>query len=221
MTGVTVSFVVDGREIVLPVTPSSYSWGASKDLNAVDMDSVGSVYLPGNKSAHKDSIQCLFPAQRYPFCAPGAVIDPQYYISLFTALAEQRKIVRYIVGNRVNAQVLIEEFKYQEQDGTGDVYGTIWIAEYTDLAAVTTQTTAVRSDTGNYARTTEPEVTAVQTYTVVKGDCLSVICRRFYGNGGPAWYNALAKYNGIKNPNLIFPGQILTIPPAEQMGVST
>ena len=55
---------------------------------------------------------------------------------------------------------------------------------------------------------------------MVAGDCLSVICRRFYGNGTAKYYNALAAYNGIKNPHLIFPGQVLTLPPASQLGVS-
>ena len=55
---------------------------------------------------------------------------------------------------------------------------------------------------------------------MVAGDCLSVICRRFYGNGTATCYNALAAYNGIKNPHLIYPGQVLTIPPKAQLGVS-
>jgi nucleoid-associated protein YgaU len=116
--------------------------------------------------------------------------------------------------------VLIDEFVYQEQDGTRDVDATIYLAEYIPLDAVTTQTTAsVNGDTENHSRRTEPE-TDTQEYTVVKGDCLSVICRRFYGYGTPNYYNAVARYNGIQNPHLIYPGQVLTLPPAAQLGVS-
>ena len=86
-------------------------------------------------------------------------------------------------------------------------------------ATSTPQTTAAAGDTENYAREAEPE-TDTQTYTVAAGDCLSVICRRFYGYGTPAYYNAVAKYNGIKNPHLIYPGQVLTIPPTAQLGVT-
>lgn len=46
-------------------------------------------------------------------------------------------------------------------------------------------------------------------YTVVSGDTLSEIAYR-YGTT----YQALAKYNGIENPDLIFPGQIIRIPKA-------
>ena len=44
-------------------------------------------------------------------------------------------------------------------------------------------------------------------YTVVSGDTLSGIASR-YGTT----YQELAKYNGIANPDLIFPGQVIRIP---------
>lgn len=46
-------------------------------------------------------------------------------------------------------------------------------------------------------------------YTVQKGDSLWKIAQRFYGNGAACY--ALAHKNGIKNPDLIYPGQVLKI----------
>jgi TolA-binding protein len=51
---------------------------------------------------------------------------------------------------------------------------------------------------------------AVQEITVVKGDCLSRISRRFTGKG--AYYPQILLFNDIKNPNLIHTGQTLRIP---------
>lgn len=212
------AFLIDGQEVALPVTPSSYRWGAAKAINSVDVDAVGSLYLPGRCAAHSDSVECMFPNRSYPFSTPGAVTDPKYYIEIFSALAKSEKIVRYIVGDRVNAKVMVEEFRYEERDGTGDVYATIYLKEYIDLEAVTTESAAVNKNTGNYNR--PPENTGMQHYTVQRGDCLSVICRRFYGNGTAKYYNAVAKYNGIKNPHLIYAGQKLALPPASQLGVA-
>jgi LysM repeat protein len=45
------------------------------------------------------------------------------------------------------------------------------------------------------------------TYTVVRGDTLGAIARRF-----GTTVQAIASLNGIANPNLIFPGQVLRIP---------
>jgi 3D (Asp-Asp-Asp) domain-containing protein/LysM repeat protein len=50
------------------------------------------------------------------------------------------------------------------------------------------------------------------SYTVKHGDSLWRIATRHYGNG--AVYAKIAQVNGIKNPNLIFPGQLLVLPDA-------
>lgn len=51
---------------------------------------------------------------------------------------------------------------------------------------------------------------AVRTYTVVSGDTLWAIAERFYGDGSK--YQQIADASGIPNPDLIHPGQVLTIP---------
>jgi hypothetical protein len=51
--------------------------------------------------------------------------------------------------------------------------------------------------------------TARSAYTVVPGDTLSRISARFCGT--PADYPALASASGIANPDLIFPGQAITL----------
>jgi len=48
---------------------------------------------------------------------------------------------------------------------------------------------------------------AERTYTVVKGDTLSAIGKRF----GVNWRD-IAKLNNIKNPDLIHPGEVFRIP---------
>ena len=55
-----------------------------------------------------------------------------------------------------------------------------------------------------------PAPAAPRTYTVVSGDTLWAISERFYGDG--AKYQRIADASGIANPDLIQPGQVLTIP---------
>jgi nucleoid-associated protein YgaU len=45
---------------------------------------------------------------------------------------------------------------------------------------------------------------------VVSGDTLWAIAERFYGNGNR--YPEIAAASGVPNPDLIHPGQVLTIP---------
>jgi hypothetical protein len=49
-----------------------------------------------------------------------------------------------------------------------------------------------------------------RTYTVVSGDTLWAIAERFYGDGSK--YQRIADASGVSNPDLIHPGQVLTIP---------
>jgi LysM domain-containing protein len=55
-----------------------------------------------------------------------------------------------------------------------------------------------------------PPPPAPRTYTVVSGDTLWAIAERFYGDGSK--YQVIADASGISNPDLIHPGQELTIP---------
>ncbi|QLL05894.1 LysM peptidoglycan-binding domain-containing protein [Mycobacterium vicinigordonae] len=56
----------------------------------------------------------------------------------------------------------------------------------------------------------EPAPPAARTYTVESGDTLWAIAERFYGDGSK--YQVIADASGIPNPDLIHPGQELTIP---------
>ncbi len=55
-----------------------------------------------------------------------------------------------------------------------------------------------------------------QYYTVKKGDYLSKIAKEIYGNANK--YNVIFEANKpmLKDPNLIYPGQVLVIPPLEK-----
>lgn len=57
-----------------------------------------------------------------------------------------------------------------------------------------------------------PAKTFYDSYVVVKGDCLWNISRKFYGAGKMYTKIYNANTDIIKNPNLIYPGQILKIP---------
>ena len=60
----------------------------------------------------------------------------------------------------------------------------------------------------------EPEPEA-QFYTVQRGDSLSKISKEYYGD--PMKYKAIFEANMpmLKDPNLIYPGQVLRIPPMD------
>jgi nucleoid-associated protein YgaU len=57
-----------------------------------------------------------------------------------------------------------------------------------------------------------PPAPAPRTYTVAKGDSLSKIAKKFYGDANE-WNRIFeANRDTVKNPDQIRPGQVLTIP---------
>lgn len=62
-------------------------------------------------------------------------------------------------------------------------------------------------------QTQESEEASGTVYTVVKGDCLWNIAKKFYGSGGKWRIIFNANRDIIKNASLIYPGQVLVIPP--------
>ena len=65
----------------------------------------------------------------------------------------------------------------------------------------------------NDQMTVEQSAPEAQYYTVVKGDNLSKISKQYYGD--PNKYNKIFEANKpmLKSPDLIYPGQVLRIPP--------
>jgi hypothetical protein len=120
-----------------------------------------------------------------------------------------------------NMKVSLEDYKITEEAKNGfDFKVKFNLKQYRDYG---TKTVNIKIAASKPKASVEPKretnnspaPAAAQTYTVVRGDCLWNIAKRFYGSG--AKYTVI--YNANKgviggNPNLIYPGQVLTIPAA-------
>lgn len=216
-------FIRDDISLVMPVTPGDYQWSNGKNIETINISQIGDVYRPGGRARFSGSFEFLLPAQEYPWMEAGARADPQYYLDYLNAWSLDDRTVRMILtGTEINALVYIEDVTQREKDGTGDRYVTVTIREYEDLEAV--EVANPNSSTQNGGRVPAATGTAgkIQSYTIGRGDTLSIICRRYYGRSTSKYYNALAKYNGIRNPNLIYPGTTIRIPPESTLlGVSS
>jgi len=195
-------------ELILPVTPQSYEVSKGLNVEMVNIHELGDAILTGYGTLATIKISCMFPANDYSFASDN---DPQPYINQFAKWVEEKRRVRFIVGGtRVNVPVIIEEFRYGENDGTNDVYATIIMREHRILAPV--QVAAPPDANTSRGDGESGSGTSEQSYTAVYGDTLSGICRKFYGNGSADYYNRLAKFNGKSNPNILMTGEVLRIP---------
>jgi nucleoid-associated protein YgaU len=101
-------------------------------------------------------------------------------------------------------------FKHEWYGGHGDCRYTIQLAEARELVVTADAPVLVAAPSAPQPRPTPPPP---KTYTVKPGDSLWAIAKRILGDGS-RWkeiYNANTSVIG-KNPNLIYPGQVLRIP---------
>ena len=68
------------------------------------------------------------------------------------------------------------------------------------------------SDVTSGSSSTAPTVPGGRTYTVVAGDSLSKIAKKLYGDAQQWQQIYEANKDVIKNPDQIYPGQVLKIP---------
>lgn len=203
------------KELVLPVTPARYFWCHPTKIEVVSLDQLGEATLHcGYKMGDCTLENVLLPAQQYPFMVPGSRAAPYEYLYDLEVWCDKGAQLQWIVsGTSVNASVVIEEITQGEQDGTNDLYLTIAMRQWQRLE---TPVLALSGGGATTARDSQTGAASTKTYTVQSGDCLWSLAEKYYGDGSQ--YKKLAAANPeITNPNLIYPGQVLTIPAADDL----
>ena len=105
-----------------------------------------------------------------------------------------------LTGTRVNFYAAIQSLQpYRKGGDPGSIYYKIKLKEYREVRIRQVKV----SSTGT---------AQAKTYTVKPGDCLYNISKSTLGDGGR--YNEIYSLNKdkLKNPNLIYPGQVLQLP---------
>lgn len=199
-------------KIILPVNPAEVQITMPQLNQQQTLLNMGSVNLKGNRDLVTATLSSFFPGKRSPFYR-HAKMTPKRYKEKLQNWKDGKETVRLIITDMgVNLAMLIDKFECTVREGTDDLEYSIELSEYRELnVPAVSMTTKVRADTGLKDRPSEQ--TAAKTYTVVSGDSLWKIAKRLYGDG--AQYTKIYEANkGVigGNPNLIYPGQVYTIP---------
>lgn len=129
-----------------------------------------------------------------------------------------------VSGGGINCDVTIKSFAYKPFGGDGDYSYSITLLEYRPMKIYTTKELGIKKPKKKATSRPSP-AKKKKTYTIVSGDNLWSIARKFYGGSGSDWkkiYDAnksvietAAKKYGRSNSNngwWIYPGTVLTIP---------
>ncbi len=217
------------KKILLPITPEKIDISINSANETVTLINEGEINLLKEAGLTDIEFECLIPQVKYPFAVyKSGFKSAMYFLDYFEKLKNSKKPFQFIICRRMpngkklfntNVKVSLEDYKITEDAGEGfDIKVKVNLKQYREYG---TKKVKIKMKKEKPAASTEsnretsnaPAPPANQTYTVVSGDCLWNIAKRFYGNGSlyTVIYNANQGVIG-GNPNLIYPGQVLVIP---------
>ena len=158
----------------------------------------------------------------------GGVRSPSAYLDMLEELKTGKRTTQFILvrsspsGGKLfdtNIKVSVEDYNIvQDVKANGlDVAVDVSLKQWRDYGTKTATVEQPAEPSQAPTVTVEQEreastAPAAKTYTVKKGDTLWAIAAKYYGKGSEYSKIAGANTDKISNPNLIYPGQVLTLP---------
>lgn len=217
-------------DTLLPVTPSNLSISIKNQNKTLNLINDSEINILKQAGLTEISFSALLPNANYPFAVYNdGFQNANFYLDKLEELKVNQVPFQFIVTRELpsqtalfstNIKVSIESYDITEDVKNGfDIIVKISLKQYQDYG---TKVCTVETDTSSAETnisveevretTTSPTPVTTQTYTVIKGDSLWKIAKYFYGNGNKYKDLLSANSNIISNANLIYPGQVLTIP---------
>lgn len=164
-----------------------------------------------------------------PFVFPMLTGDhtPDFYLGILERLKTSKTATRFIMVRRspdgrmlydTNMRVSVEDYNITEDAKNGlDVSVDVNLKQWRDYGTKTVTVEQPKQSQQQQTVTVTKERDAstapkAKTHTVKKGDTLWALAAKYYGSGAQYTKIYNANKDKISNPNLIYVGQVLTIP---------
>lgn len=217
------SFFIDGME--LPIAPQKLAVkikGNNKTLTLINEGDINFLRAPGLTEITFDAVLPML--GQYSFA--NGYRRPDSYLNKLESLMTGKEPFRFLVSRvspsgrllyDTNMKVSLENYTVTEDATKGpDVTVSITLKQYISYSTKTVTVVKPKPEKKPVVQQKKKRETSsapkVKTYTVKSGDCLWNIAKKYYGNGAQYTKIYNANKGKVKNPNLIYPGQVLTIP---------
>lgn len=213
--------------VLMPITPSKVKVKINNQNETLTLISGEEINILKAAGLTDVSFDLLLPQVPYPFTNGGAQ-PADYYLSLFERLKTAKEPFQWILNREkpngswlfyTNLTVGMEDYQITDDAEEGfDITVTVSLKQYRHYGTKTVTIQPASTPATKPTATVEPpkretsQAPKQSTYTVKSGDCLWNIAKKYLGDGSR--YNEIYNLNKdkIKNPNLIYAGQVLTLP---------
>lgn len=202
------------ERLQLPVNPASIRIQSSHSYEDVTVSQLGEYTVIGDARLRDFSFSSFFPRDYSPsYCEYEAIPAPWDAYATIERWKGTRKPIRLtITGTPINYAVTIRSLDTEpERAGSpGDIYYELALKEYTFLETSRLEMTPVAAKVSGVSSRGDGGGREIpKTYMVKSGDNLTKIGLRY----GLKWRDIYAKNTKVigKDPNRIFPGQVLTL----------
>lgn len=217
--------------MLLPIAPSKLTVKIGNENKTLTLINEGEINVLKKAGLTEIDFEATIPNVEYPFATyKDGFQTAKTFLDAIEKLKTDQKPFQFIVTRmfpngkaifNTNMKVSLENYTIKEDAKQGfDEIVTIKLKQFRDYGTKICKITLPKPSKP-VAVTTQPKrettnspapVNQNKTYTVVRGDCLWNIAKKFYGNGSQYTKIYNANRDKIKSPNLIYPGQVLTIP---------
>jgi LysM repeat protein len=206
-----------GQQLTVPVLPTdgelAYQDGEKKTV-ALDILDLGDVEIPTGVALDNVGWRSFFPArydESYVTESEGRLKKPLEYRNRFSAWKDAGTNLQLVcTAAGLNKSVFIKSFTWALRGAEGDIYYSLQLTEYKKIRPkkVTPGGQPVIGPTAE-DRPAAPAAPGTATYTVKTGDTLTLIGKKVKQPWKTIYENNKKAIG--PNPNLIKPGQVLTL----------
>ena len=213
--------------VLMPITPSKVKVKINNQNKTLTLINGEEINILKEAALTDVSFDLILPQSPYPFSNGGAQ-SAQTYLNLFERLKKSKAPFQWILNRRrpsgaalfySNLTVGMEDYQITDDVKEGmDIGVSIKLRQYRAFGTKTVKLSPPPAPFQPATATVEPPKRETSnapknaSYTVKSGDCLWNIAKKQLGDGS-RWKEIYElNKDKIKNPNLIYPDQSLTLP---------